>query len=566
MTLAEFQTWLKKHKIDAYYLTRNNMFLDEDILPEENKIMALTGFSGSAGNLIITPEKAFLFVDGRYQLQAGLETDSETVEILCTVAASPHSWLRQNFSNNRHRIMYDPWCLAAEELERLVRDLPGTKFIADDKQLPGPRLSEKSAHVFELGEQYAGVSREEKISGLLQTMAAHNLDAYLITSASEVSWLLNLRSDALPDSPVVRAYALIKKDGSAVLFGEHLDYSGIRSFAELGKALKKIRKGRLGVSYHRMPQIISELRGPDICLTPDALEKDKAVKNPVEIQGFKKAHQRDAVAMIEFLFWLENNWQGKTELDIVEKIDSLRRKQDLYYAKSFDTIAGTGSNGAVIHYHPTVKTNKTLEKNSVLLLDSGAHYFDGTTDITRTIALGTPAPDIINDNTMVLKAHIELASTLFPTGTPGRALDPICRRELWNEGKNYAHGTGHGVGFMLNVHEGPQNISAAGSSYGFLPGMVTSIEPGYYKENAYGIRIENLYYVTEAADKNLENPMLKFEVLTLVPIDKRLINKYLLSEGEIKWLNDYHQKVLTAIGPLLDNGPAEWLREACSPL
>lgn len=562
MTLDELKKYLKKQKITAYYLTRNNMFLEEDILPEENKIMELTGFSGSAGNLIVTAEKAYLFIDGRYQIQAGLETNPQEVEIICAATSSPLSWIVENLNKNKSSLMYDPWCTSSTEIKRLKEKLPQIKLIPDQKQILGSRLSEKKVHVFELSEEYAGISTTEKISELLKIINSNNLDAFLITSAHEVSWLLNLRSDALPDSPVLRAFTLIKKDGTICLFGKNLDYPNILPFSKMASALKKIKKKHLGISTSSVPQIINDIYGEEnLLIVSNPIEQNKIHKNPIEIQGFINAHKKDAIAMIKFLFWLENNWQGKTELDIVEKIDSLRKEQPLYYAKSFDTIAASGENAAIVHYHPTEKSNKKLKKNSVLLLDSGAHYFDGTTDITRTIALGTPPSEIINAYTYVLKAHIALASCNFPPQTSGPALDAICRKELWSEDMDFKHGTGHGVGFMLNVHETPLISPNSGISK-FNKNIVTSIEPGFYKENHFGIRIENLYYVSGKENSEL----LKFEVLTLVPIDKRLINKYLLNDGEIKWLNEYHQKIKNTLNPLLSDELQTWLNEACSPL
>ena len=294
----------------------------------------------------------------------------------------------------------------------------------------------------------------------------------------------------------------------------------------------------------------------------DYCQELKATKNQTELTGIRQAHLRDGVAVTKFLCWLDKNWQGKTELDIVERLHQFRAKGELFFSESFTTIAAGGANGAIVHYHPTTKTNAPLSKDSLLLLDSGAQYLDGTTDVTRTIALGNPNQQMAEDFTLVLKSHIALNTAHFPLGTTGHELDAIARAPLWISGQDYNHGTGHGVGCFLNVHEGPQRISHKGNDYPLQAQMITSIEPGIYKEGQYGIRIENLVEIVPAATAGY----LQFANLTLIPIDKRLINKYLLSEDEINWLNDYHQRVEQALSPHLSPAEKQWLQEACSPL
>ncbi len=562
MTLPEIRSYLKKHKIDAYFLPRNNMFLEEDILEEENLIMSLSGFSGSAASLIITPEKTYLFTDGRYELQSKMETDAKEVEVICSSADFPLLWLQNHFENGKFSLMYNPWTISAETIVKFTEMFPKAKLLCDEKNIFGSKQSSKKAHVFALSEEYTGISAEEKISEIIPIIKHNGCDAYLLTSANEVSWLMNLRSDALPDSPILRAFALIKKDGSVTLFADNTDNADVLPMKKLEKNLKEIKKGKLGVNKKNMPQMICEIFGEkNLKDIGDIIRAKQITKNEVELQGYIEAHKQDAVAMIKFLYWLDNNYKGKTELDIVSKVDGYRAENDMFICKSFDTIAATGSNGAIVHYHPSENTNKTLERSSVLLLDSGGHYQNGTTDITRTIALGIAKQKVIDANTIVLKSHIALANTVFPKGTTGLALDAICRKELWKENMDFKHGTGHGVGFILNVHEAPRISTQAQSSH-FYENMVTSIEPGYYKENDFGIRIENLYYTKECENSGL----LKLEVLTLVPLDKRLINKYLLNEEETKWVNEYHQKVLETMSPYLDNRHKEWLEDACAPL
>ena len=294
----------------------------------------------------------------------------------------------------------------------------------------------------------------------------------------------------------------------------------------------------------------------------DPCQQLKSVKNKTEISGFRQAHLHDGIAVCRFLCWLDHNRKPISEWQIVEKLRSFRQRQPLFYADSFATIAGSGANAAVIHYQPTPEHNDLLTKNSVLLLDSGAQYFNGTTDITRTIAIGRPAKEIIRNYTIVLKAHIALASLTFPANVAGQKMDTVCRSVMWRSHMDYAHGTGHGVGHFLNVHESPNNFSWQGSPQPLQAGNVTSIEPGYYKAGCYGIRIENLMYV--APIKNSD--MMKFEFLTLVPLDKRLIDKYLLTGEERTWINKYHQTVYRKISPHLDNREKQWLQKVCSPL
>lgn len=569
MTLAEFQNLLKKYKYDAYIVTHDNRFFGQDVLPEENAILELTGFSGSAASLVVFQDKAILTVDGRYEIQSKLETNPEEIEIRCNLTATPFpTMVRLLDTKGKYKILYDSWTMSHKDLLFYTQQLPQVKFIADKKALLGSRVSAQEAKVFEHKIEYCGVERDEKLAEVIKKMQNRNLDALVITQADDVSWLLNLRSDALPDTPILRAYAIIDKNAKVSVFGDNMDYPEIQPFNNLKSALKIYKNKKIGITGNA-PQMLFDLLPNQKCGAPihNIIEQIKAIKNPVELQGMKNAHLRDAVAMVEFLHWLDNNYKDKSELDIVAKLRSFREKQDLFYSDSFPTIAGYGSNGAIVHYQPKAETNQKLKNGSLLLLDSGAQYYDGTTDITRTIAIGNPSPEMINDFTTVLKCHIELTSSYFPLTTDGKQLDAICRRQLWAIGKEYVHGTGHGVGCFLNVHEGPHHISANAHRNIYHPNIITSIEPGYYKEGHYGIRIENLVYIAEADNPDFEIKMLKFEPLTLVPIDSRLINKYLLSEGEISWLNDYHAKVWLSLKDLInDEEVKNWLEEACFPL
>ncbi len=556
-TISQLQQQLISHKLDAYIITRNNNFIGQDILDEENKIKELTGFSGSAGNLIVFRNKAILLVDGRYDIQAHYQTDPQQIEVICT-RDSIGSWIQNNLTES-YSFAYDPWCHSVAEVDFWKRSLDQHNFIEDTYQLLESRISSKEANIFELSEEFTGISAEEKISYLTKFCNDHKLDAYLICECDCVSWLMNLRSDLIKNTPILRAFALVSSEGEISLF--------TNNFYSLEKELIPYQNKTIGITYNRTPKKIQNIMKSHhvwVRNINNPIVDWKATKNPIEIKGFQSAHIRDGIAVCNFLHWLESNWQNNDELSIVAKLKEFRSQQKHFYSDSFETIAGFESNGAIIHYQPTSETNKKLVANSVLLLDSGAQYFDGTTDITRTIAIGNTSNEIITSYTQVLKSHIAVADCIFPLETAGQSIDIIARATLWQFGKEYSHGTGHGVGHFLNVHEGPQSISSK-NSYPLKKDMITSIEPGFYKENEYGIRLENLARIIETSTE-FSTPMLKFEALTMVPFDNRLINKELLTPKEISWLNNYHQKVYETLSPLLDTNVALWLKQATSAL
>lgn len=561
---------MKQNKIDGYLLPRNNMFISEDIHPAENKIMKLCGFSGSAGTLLIMKEgKSYLFVDGRYELQAPSETNQEEVEVICTTKISMYDWL-QNHLSKGFRLGLNPQTISIAEYSKLQHKLPQIKIFAIEELIEKETPLMKG-RVFEHNIEYAGVSREEKIGNIMSFLSKHNKDGWLFCAADSVSWLLNLRSKCLPDTPIVRAYAWVGENGEVAIFGGNLDFDkltpnfSVYDITELDSFLKKHKKTNVYIDEKYTPLYIAKLAQKhkiSLYQHTDICELQKAIKNPIELQGIRKAHIRDAKAVINFLYWLENNFEGQTELEIVDKLHEFRAKEKNYFSESFETIAAFGTNAAIVHYHPTTKTNKELKSGSLLLLDSGAQYYDGTTDITRTIAIGKPSQEMINNFTLVLKGHIRLSQAIFPIGTSGQNIDALARLDLWKEGKDYHHGTGHGVGCFLNVHEGPHRISTSGSQQALQEGMITSIEPGYYKENAYGIRIENLVEVIS----NAQSSTLSFVPLTLVPIDKHLINEKLLTKEEKDWLNHYHERIEQTISKNLSTEVREWLKQACAKI
>ena len=556
-TLSLLQQQLIKHKLDAYIITRNNMFLGQDVLPQENKVLELSGFSGSAGSLIVFRNKTFLLVDGRYDIQARAQTKGQDIEVICT-RDSIGTWLKDNIKD-ACKIAYDPWCHSIAEVDYWKRSLDNFEFVEDKNALLGSRILKSEPDIFELKEEFSGISSDEKISYLTKFCQDNRLDGYLLCECDCVSWLLNLRSNLIPYTPVLRAYALVLVDGSTSLF--------LDDFSKLEKELDALKGKRIGAAFNRCPRKLYSLmkeRKIWVANLNNPVTDWKSTKNEVEVAGFRAAHLRDGVALCQFLYWLDNNWHSTDELGVVAKLHAIRAQRQNYYSESFATIAACGPNGAIVHYQPTQASNHPLSADTVLLLDSGAQYFDGTTDVTRTIALGSPSPEIIKSYTQVLKSHIAVATSLFPPLTPGLALDTVARAALWRFGKDYAHGTGHGVGHFLAVHEGPQSLSLK-SLAPLKKDMITSIEPGFYQEGQYGIRLENLALIKEVTTDFI-SPMLGFEPLTLVPFDKRLIDKSLLSSDEINWLNNYHQTVYTKVSPHLKPDEAAWLKSATAKL
>ena len=559
MTIDDIQQKLKQESLGAYIIGYENRFLGQDILPQEHKIKYLCGFSGSAGMLAVTADKVFLFVDGRYELQARQEVDTNKISVVNQTPCLENvlCFLKQQ---KVQKIGFDGWSVAAGEIAENESLFPKLQLVDVGTWVD---LDAKSiVEVKERSSVYAGVSRKDKLRLLIDIMQAGGADYYLVTAADSVSWLLNIYAKDLQCSPVVRAYALIDKNGEVKLIADNLqtDFQ-VCTFGEFENWLKT-QTAKILYTAASIPSRLKKILKNGVPVQ-DICQLQKAEKNETELQGMINCHRRDGVALVKLLYWLQNNWRGKTELEVVQKLHELRQEQDLFFEESFETIAGAAENGAIVHYQPTEKTNRKLQENNLLLLDSGGQYFDGTTDVTRTVALGIPSAEMIHDFTLVLKGHIALERAIFPKETSGVQLDALARLPLWREGKDYKHGTGHGVGCFGNVHEGPNRISNKGSMYGFKANMVTSIEPGYYKENAYGIRIENLVY--SKPSKKYEN-FLEFETLTLVPIDKKLIDVYLLDAGEQDWLNNYHRKVYESLAACVNDDEKKWLKESCSPL
>lgn len=561
--MEDIREKMKSRGLDAYVVSHGNRFIGQDILSQEHKIQKLCGFSGSSGISVVTKDNAFLLVDGRYELQARQQTNAKEITVVDNVPRFKNvcDLLKEQGLTN---IGYDAWSHSAAEMEFLKRKYRDMNFYDVGDWVTAENAREVC--VKERDVRYAGMERADKLKVITDMLKEKQGDYYLFTSSDSVSWLLNIYADDLPYSPVVRAYALVSKEGDVTLIADNLQTDlPVKTWREFGRFMQELSDVTFFYDAHTMPEKVLSLAGEEVKLYKgaDICQELKAIKNKTELQGMINCHIRDGAALVKLFAWLEDHWQGLSELDVVAKLHEFRAAQQLFYSDSFATIAGSAENGAVVHYQPTAETNKPLIENSLFLLDSGGQYFDGTTDVTRTIAIGTPSQEMIDDFTAVLKAHIALALARFPVGTSGIKLDTVARVQMWRKCLNYKHGTGHGVSCFGNVHEGPISISTAGSEYGLQAGMVLSNEPGLYKEGKYGIRIENLQY-TAPVEENPE--FLEFRYLTKVPIDKRLINKYLLSEGEREWLNSYHQDVYDTLTPYLNSDEKKWLKGACSPL
>lgn len=555
MAIKQIRQFLQQNNYEAYLVSHGNRFLGQDILPDEHKLQHLCGFSGSDGLLIITLKNCYLLVDGRYELQAAAEVDPAKITIVKQNPTLANA-LALCVQNNITQVAYDAWCWSAQDIIDIAAQYPTLKLIdtGDLVQIDNPAPIKIDERLL----CYAGQSREEKLALITTYLKQQQADFLLLTAADSVSWLLNIYAHDLPYTPVVRAYALIDRTGHFNLFADNLQTAlPHQTIAELLNFLQNNDNQKIICDAQTTPQ---KLYLANLQNKPDVCQSLKAVKNEIEQTGMINCHIRDGVALTKLLIWLEKNWRGQTELDVVQKLHELRTTQPLFYSESFATIAASASNGAIVHYQPNKNTNRLLAENQLLLLDSGAQYLDGTTDVTRTLILGQPNKQQKEHFTAVLKAHIALADTVFTPQMSGLELDTIARQPLLAKNMDYKHGTGHGVACFGNVHEGPISISPRGTAR-FSAGMVTSIEPGFYLENTYGIRIENLY-LTQTAGQN----RLSFLALTKVPIDKKLIAAYMLSADEQKWLNKYHECVYKSLVKYMTEEEKQWLEKACSPL
>ena len=585
---------LSRRKLDGFVIPLSDEHLSEYVGAYAQRLEWLTGFGGSAGTAAVTQDKAAIFVDGRYTLQVRDQVDGRLYEYKSVPEDSLAEWLAKNAGEGA-KIGFDPWLhtrgwtkgvgKALEEVGAELVALESNPVDAVWQDRPAP----SAAPAFVQDDELAGRSSADKRAEVGEWLKSRKLDAAVISALDSVAWLLNIRGADVERTPVALSYVIAHADGTADWFIAPEKVPSDLA-AQLGNAVRvRPRDGFTGA--------LAELTGKRVAADPEravaaifaALETagaspvaltdpvvlPKAIKNAAERAGHRAAQARDGAAMARFLHWLSiEGPQGRLdEMSAADRLHEFRKATGDLRDLSFDTISGAGPNGAIVHYRVSEETNRKLEPGSVYLVDSGGQYPDGTTDITRTVWIGPEAPpaEVKDRFTRVLKGHTRLATQTFPRGTIGSQLDTLARMFLWEAGLDYAHGTGHGVGSFLAVHEGPQRIAKArggqaGTEQELLPGMILSNEPGYYKTGGYGIRIENLVLVEERAFEGAEGEWLGFETLTLVPIDRTLVDRSLLTEAEIAWWNAYHARVREVLAPQLEGGALAWLEAACTPL
>ncbi len=586
--LPRLRKALKTQGLDGFIVPHEDEWQNEYVPPAYDRLAWATGFTGSAGAAIVFQDEAAIFTDGRYTLQVRAQVDGDLYQYRDLVDGGPAQYLRERAKRGA-RIGYDPKLHSPDSLDRLraAADAAGAHLVALERNpidaIWDDRPAIPAARVAPHSETYAGESAASKRHRLGEALGKEGAEATVITSPASLAWLFNIRGGDVARTPLPLGEAILRADGTADLFladekitPELRAWLGnevaVKRSEELDGALKALsgKKVRLDPSS-ASAWYFEQLReaGAEVVRGQDPVVLPRACKNAAEIEGSRKAHKRDGAAISRFLHWLSTEAQsGKVqEIEACQKLESIRAATGALKDLSFDSISGAGPNGAIVHYRVTKKTNRKLARGSLFLIDSGGQYLDGTTDITRTVAIGRASPEMKDRFTRVLKGHIALSRVRFPKGTTGHQLDALARLSLWEAGLDYDHGTGHGVGVYLGVHEGPHRIAKLVNTQPLEPGMIVSNEPGYYKTGAYGIRIENLQVVTPAADiEGGERPMLGFETLTLAPIARELIVKKLLSKEELAWVDAYHARVWAEIGPQLDGEAKTWLESATKPL
>jgi Xaa-Pro aminopeptidase len=581
---------MTKARLDAVLVPRADEHQGEYVPASAERLKWLTGFSGSAGMAVVGRTAAALLVDGRYVVQAPTQVDTRTFEVLQVPQVKLEDWLGSHVKAGG-AVGFDPKLHTAAMIEELTKTLKpkgiklkplGTNPIDRiwGRERPAPPRSPVIPHPI----KYAGKGAEQKIAELQTALRKEAEDAVVLTLPDSIAWLFNIRGGDVAHNPVALAFAIVPVNGKPELFIDpakmapeakaHLaplakigdPASFERRLSALKGMGKRIRLDPATASSWFFRKLAGGkatiVRGADPCLLP------KARKNATEIKGARTAHKRDGAAVVRFLAWLDREAPGGglDEIAVSRRLETIRSETQALKEISFDTISGAGANGAIVHYRVTTATNRKLRPGELYLVDSGAQYLDGTTDITRTVAIGIPSPEMRERFTLVLKGHIAIATARFPKGTRGVDLDPFARRALWEAGLDFDHGTGHGIGSYLSVHEGPQSISKRGMTV-LESGMIVSNEPGYYKEGAYGIRIENLVLVEEPKMvAGGEREVMSFETLTLAPIDRRLVVREMLSAQELAWLDAYHARVRNIIGPELGPADRTWLDAATEPI
>ncbi|HCE1505209.1 TPA: aminopeptidase P family protein [Vibrio parahaemolyticus] len=579
--------WLAQHNIDALLIPHEDEYLGEYVPAHNERLHWLTGFTGSAGAAVITQDKAAIFVDGRYTVQVTKQVPNELFEYRHLIEEPALDWIQDNLTANAS-VAIDPRMHSSAWLDMAQAKLAGKlelNILSSNPidalwhDRPAPVVSD----VRLMPTEAVGQSSESKRKEIAQLVTKAGADSAVITALDSICWLLNVRGLDVSRLPVLLSHAILHADSSVEYFldparlpAEFAAHVGTGVTVHHPEALQSRLEAMSGKKVLLDPAIsnawfklVLQNAGASVIAAADPCLMPKAAKNEVEIAGMKACHIRDGVAMSKFLCWLDAEVAAGNlhdEATLADRLEAFRKEDPTLMDLSFDTISAAGGNAAMCHYnHENQPEPGKLELNTLYLVDSGGQYLDGTTDITRTIAIGQPSAEMIKQFTLALKGHIGIARARFPKGTRGYQIDTLARQHLWAEGYDYDHGTGHGVGHFLSVHEGPASISKKQIDVPLTEGMVLSNEPGYYRADAFGIRIENLELVVETPT-NGDFPVLSFESLTRCPIDKRNINVDMLTRPELAWLNDYHQKVWEQISPLVDGEVKEWLREATLPL
>ncbi len=575
--MKKIKDFLIKNNFDYFLLPNSDEFFSEYLPQNQKRIEYICGFTGSNATIVFGQNKSYFFTDGRYILQAKQQIDLNEFEIINIAEKPLMSWLKESI-NETQNLVLDPKLLSKNFVEEVEDFLSKITFLQKNPidEIWNKKPIIKDSQVFSCPLNLVGESFEQKKSKILNNFLH---DSIFISKPENLNWLLNIRSDDIDCTPLFLGQALLLKNGKLIIFGNeqrfkniNLDNVEIISKEKFADYFKSFSSQKISIQIDKRTTSywiceVFEKNNIKYFYKNCPIEILKAVKNSQEIIGAKKSHYHDAIALTKFLFWLyesQKKYQIISEISAQEKLLELRQRSDHFLYPSFETISGFEANGAIIHYRSTPQSNKEFFRNSLYLFDSGGQYFGdnfcGTTDVTRTVAIGKASPEMIEDYTRVLKGHIALARIKFPRGTSGSQLDILARSHLWNVGKNYDHGTGHGVGSFLSVHEGPCSISK-NSHQALQIGMILSNEPGFYKENEYGIRLENLMLVKEFDEK-----FLCFETLTLVPFDLSLIDFKMLTYPEKKWLAEYHQNVLHIIGDDLNYQELSWFISNYCPL
>jgi Xaa-Pro aminopeptidase len=582
--LAALRDRLAAMGLGGFIVPRSDVHQGEYVAARDERLQWLTGFTGSAGFCIVLPDVAGVFIDGRYRTQVKAQVDQSVFTPVPWPEVKPGDWVKENLAAGR--VGFDPWLHTADEVARLQTALEGTSVTLEPvienpvdaiwPDQPAAPLGKAFVHPMELAGESHAAKREKLAEGLQKA----GQKSAVVTLPDSLCWLLNVRGADVPKNPVLHGFAVLHDDGRVDLFvnPEKLDQAvrdhlgpevAVLPVERLTEALKGLT-GPVRVDKTQAPLAVSDIlkaAGVEVVWGDDPCRLPKACKNAAEIQATCEAHLRDGAAMVEFLRWLDEASPsgGLTEISVVQALEGFRRATNALHDISFDTICGAGPNGAIMHYRVTEETNRPVQQNELLLVDSGAQYLDGTTDITRTVAVGDPGQEARECYTRVLLGLIAISRVRFPKGLPGRDIDALARFNLWVAGQDYDHGTGHGVGAFLSVHEGPQRISRV-SEVPLEPGMILSNEPGYYREGAFGIRLENLIVVQEAPALGDNRAQMSFETLTFVPFDRRLILREELSPGERRWLDAYHEEVLEKLGKRVSGATLDWLKDACAPI